>query len=476
MAHGMSPRFLDKHLIAVMGETITVSEETPISAIKEAIRSATCKSIFKLGTEAQVRSIHARAFTERELSNLSSEIGAQSLPAANSPNSVNGLEDDSDVPAVTVLNQVLGSAINRNASDIHFEPTAKGIRCRARIDGRLVKLFESEAIPYHSLVSRVKVLARMNMVETNRCQDGSFNFFVGDKSCDLRVSTVPLISGERMVIRLHDSRSAKSSLRSLGATDRFREELSALAKQPHGLVLICGPTGSGKSTTVFKTLELPHFKDRSVISVEDPIEYRSQSISQIPVNDHGGLTFEDAFKAVVRQDPDVVFVGEIRDRISAASVVKASLAGRLVFSTIHASSSLKAINRLVSLGVDRGLLASAISGIVSQRLVRTLCRNCCRQRSPSHDEIMIFNRYDLEPPSQIAQAVGCDKCTNGYMGRSGVFSISKRKDIMIVEENCSNCLDPELEMLESSILIEVSNGITDISEFLSVVGQGNSRN
>ena len=327
-------------------------------------------------------------------------------------------------PVTQALNAILADAIRRRASDVHFEPTGAGLRVRFRIDGGLYEQPSPPPSQADAMVSRIKVMARMDIAERRLPQDGMAQVSAGGRVIDIRVSTVPVADGERVVLRLLDRDNAWLPLDALGMGEAIRAPFADLLARPHGLVVVSGPTGSGKTTTLYSALATLDATRRNILTVEDPVEYRLPGIGQIQVKPKIGLTFAAGLRHILRQDPDVILVGETRDAETAEIAVRAALTGHLVFTTLHTNDAPSAVARLIDMGVEGFLLASCLRGILAQRLVRRLCPECARpvareaSHVPSHAAELLAG---LPGDALLLGPVGCPKCLDGYRGRTGLF-------------------------------------------------------
>lgn len=333
------------------------------------------------------------------------------------------LDGDDDAPVIRLINGLIYEAINRGASDIHIEPNEAELTIRYRIDGVLQKILSPSRRLATPLISRIKVMARLDIAERRVPQDGRIALSVGGRSVDLRVSTLPSRYGERVVLRLLDKAKALMSLEDLGmpaeTLARFRDALT----EPNGVILVSGPTGSGKTTTLYSGLSLLNDGTKSIITIEDPIEYGLDGIGQTQVNDKVGMTFASGLRAFLRQDANIVMVGEIRDVETASVAARMSLAGRLVLSTIHTNSAAAAITRLRDMGVESYLLSSTLRGVLAQRLVRRLCTSCREPYQPSAVEL---DAADIKERAGVVfhRPTGCSVCRNtGYSGRVGIYEL-----------------------------------------------------
>lgn len=320
-----------------------------------------------------------------------------------------------DAPVVRVLARIEERAATLHASDVHFEPTAAGGRVRLRIDGRLSTFGELDSTIFNALISRIKLLAGMDIADRRLPQDGRYTIETGRRSIDARTSSMPTIDGEKLVIRLLDKDGIGPQLDDLGFPAPLLERYRRMIASPYGFIIISGPTGSGKTTTLYATLCEIQDETRSICTVEDPVEMRLPGIAQVSVNHKAGLSFDSVIRSFLRQDPNVMMVGEMRDGETVAIAIRAALSGQLVLTTLHSNDAPRAIERLIDLGADRHAIAAAIFGVVSQRLVRKLCDVCRKQDS------------DSVPLTYTA--AGCDRCNGtGYRGRTGIFELLEIDD------------------------------------------------
>ncbi|WJN59423.1 type II secretion system ATPase GspE [Pseudomonas sp. SO81] len=353
---------------------------------------------------------------------LGAELDLASL-AELTPESGDLLEQEDDAPIIRLINAILSEAIKAGASDIHLETFEKRLVVRFRVDGILREVIEPRRELAALLVSRVKVMARLDIAEKRVPQDGRISLKVGGREVDIRVSTLPSANGERVVLRLLDKQAGRLSLQHLGMSERDRRLLDDNLRKPHGIILVTGPTGSGKTTTLYAGLVTLNDRSRNILTVEDPIEYYLEGIGQTQVNPRVDMTFARGLRAILRQDPDVVMVGEIRDQETADIAVQASLTGHLVLSTLHTNSAVGAVTRLVDMGVEPFLLSSSLLGVLAQRLVRVLCPHCREARPADEAECGLLG---LDPHSQpqIYHAKGCPEChQQGYRGRTGIYEL-----------------------------------------------------
>ena len=330
----------------------------------------------------------------------------------------------SDAPVIRMINALLLQALRERASDIHFEPYELRSVVRFRIDGELRDVIEPPRALHAALVSRLKVMASMDIAERRLPQDGRMALKLGDKSVDVRVSTLPTGSGERVVLRLLDKDSARLDLTVLGMSDDTLAAIDRLIREPHGIVLVTGPTGSGKTTTLYAAMSRLPRGAMNVMTVEDPIEFALDGVGQTQVNPRIELTFARALRSILRQDPDIIMIGEIRDLETAQIAVQASLTGHLVLATLHTNDAVSAVTRLADMGVEPYLLASSVLGVLAQRLVRCLCPACRKAAPPTEGEAALLAKWRLPTLRRLYQPVGCAQCSHtGYRGRTGVYEL-----------------------------------------------------
>jgi len=385
------------------------------------------------------------------------------------------LEQEDDAPIIRLINAILGEAINENASDIHIETFEKRLVIRFRVDGILREVVQPKRELAALLVSRIKVMAKLDIAEKRIPQDGRISLRVGGREVDIRVSTLPSANGERVVLRLLDKQAGRLTLRHLGMNEQDRDHLERAVKKPHGIILVTGPTGSGKTTTLYAALTTLNDRTRNILTVEDPIEYHLEGIGQTQVNTKVDMTFARGLRAILRQDPDVVMVGEIRDQETADMAVQASLTGHLVLSTLHTNSAIGAVTRLVDMGVEPFLISSSLLGVLAQRLVRVLCNDCKRAYVADAAECELLGASLAEAPT-LYHAEGCEQCRGlGYRGRTGIYELVLFDDALrtMVHTRAS-----EQDMLRHARILgpsirddglrKVREGVTTIEEVLRV--------
>jgi general secretion pathway protein E len=340
------------------------------------------------------------------------------------------LESEDDAPIIRLINALLTQAIKENASDIHIEPFEAKLVVRFRVDGVLREVLAPRRVLAPLIVSRIKVMAKLDIAEKRLPQDGRISLLVAGRAVDVRVSTIPTGQGERVVMRLLDKQAGRLDLKHLGMQPRPLEVLERIIHRPHGILLVTGPTGSGKTTTLYAAIASINDNKRNIMTVEDPIEYNLEGVSQTNVNTKVDMSFARGLRAILRQDPDVVMVGEIRDLETAEIAVQASLTGHLVLSTLHTNSAVGAVTRLRDMGVEPFLLSSSLLGVLAQRLVRVLCDHCKQPYTPNDTECERFG-LDRNNPPTLYRAEGCPQCNyQGFKGRTGIYEMVEVDDTM----------------------------------------------
>ena len=366
--------------------------------------------------------------TQQLMEDIGNEVDLFSI-AEELPGTEDLLESEDDAPIIKLINATLSEAIKEGASDIHIETFETRLVIRFRVDGVLREVLSPNRKLASLLVSRIKVMAELDIAEKRIPQDGRISLRIAGRAIDVRVSTMPSAYGERVVMRLLDKNNARLDLKDLGMTDANTDVFAELLRKPHGIILVTGPTGSGKSTTLYAGLSDINSKDRNILTVEDPIEYELHGIGQTQVNTKVDMTFARGLRAILRQDPDVVMIGEIRDLETAEIAVQASLTGHLVISTLHTNTASGAITRMEDMGIEPFLLSSSLLAVLSQRLVRTLCNDCKEEYQPDSREREFLGLPETEPCT-IYQPKGCDKCNHsGYRGRVGIH------ELLVIDEN-----------------------------------------
>lgn len=391
------------------------------------------------------------------------------------------LRSTGEASVTQFINAMLLEALKARASDIHIEPFAESVRIRYRIDGLLYEQAAPPKALEAALVSRLKVMARLDIAEKRLPQDGTARVRVGDQEVDIRVSTVPVAEGERVVLRLLHRESALLALAELGMSDRVLSEFRRLIGQTSGIILVTGPTGSGKTTTLYAALQELDHTHTNILTIEDPIEYKLPNIGQMQVKPKIGLTFATGLRHILRQDPDVILVGEIRDLETAEIAIRAALTGHLVFSTLHTNDAPSAVLRLMDMGVEPYLLAACLRGVMAQRLVRCLCRQCRRPATPDAASAEALG-VSVEDIVTSWEAVGCPQCREGYRGRTGLFellSISEEAQEAIRGRQPLRDLRDlmrrhRMPTLRDDVLEKIRAGTTSLAEAIRVLGRSAS--
>jgi len=384
-----------------------------------------------------------------------------------------------EAPIVRVVNQIINQAIRLGVSDIHLEPHRKEMKVRFRIDGMLQDVMSPPKAVAAALASRVKILANMDIAEGRLPQDGHIHLRAEGKEYDLRVSTLPTVLGEKVVIRVLDQSSVRVSLNKIGMPGDLRSSWEGLVNKPYGMIIVTGPTGSGKTTTLYTSLARINTPEHNVVSVEDPVEYQIPRVNQVQVNVRTGLTFANGLRSILRQDPDIVLIGEIRDRETAEIAVQASMTGHLVLTTLHTNDAPGAVTRLMDMGIEPFLITSSLIGALAQRLVRVICPHCKEAYSPPLDAL---RRLGLDPAEhkgvRLYRGRGCDFCrSTGYKGRLGVFELmtitDRLRSLVIkavsIDELREAAQQEGMRTLRQDGIQKVLEGITTIEELLRVV-------
>ncbi|MBA4761399.1 type II secretion system ATPase GspE [Sphingomonas sp.] len=406
------------------------------------------------------------------------DLGSMDLAAlADSAAAVDDLLDSrDDSPVIRLINALLLEAVKEGASDVHVETQEKRVVVRFRIDGVLRDKLEPRRELAPLLVSRIKVMAKLDIAEKRVPQDGRVTLRIGGHDVDARVSTIPTQHGERVVMRLLEKGSLSLDMEALGMSERDRAVFARLLERPHGMLLVTGPTGSGKTTSLYAALHRLNDRKRNIMTVEDPIEYELAGVAQTQVNTRTGMTFARGLRAILRQDPDVIMVGEIRDQETAEVAVRSAMTGHFVLSTLHTNSAVGSVTRLIDMGVERYLLAPMLVGVAAQRLVRRLCPSCRRQDVASEGDSLLLGGA-LKPGKKLWRAVGCDDCHgDGYRGRAGLYeviAVDEKLQAMIHEGASEAAIETHARRNNPSLLDDgvdkVRAGVTTVEEVARVV-------
>lgn len=382
-----------------------------------------------------------------------------------------------NIPIVDIVNEIIIDSVKRNASDIHFDPMENYLKIRIRIDGSLIDYAIIENKYKRNLITRVKLLAGMNITESRLPQDGAIKTTIEETELDMRVSALPTSFGEKVVIRILDYSMSLKGLETLGFTDENYNLILKMIANPNGIILVTGATGSGKSTTVYSILQRLNREETNIITVEDPVEMNIEGINQVQVNPEIGLDFANVLRSILRQDPNIVLIGEIRDSETAKIAVRASITGHLVLSTLHTNNSLTTIERLIDMDVERYLLASSLKGIISQTLAKRLCKKCAKKRPTTEAEKKIFQKSLGVEINEVYEPGKCEECHNGYKGRIAL------QEVLLINEEIRDAINKDIDRhtlrkliyqkgvktLLQDGLIKIMNGVTTFEEVFKLV-------
>jgi len=396
---------------------------------------------------------------------------------------VSGFEDDeeltdlaSEAPVIRLVNHLFARALDLNASDIHFEPSETHLDVRCRVDGIMTRIERLPVKIHNAVASRLKLMAKLDIGEKRLPQDGRIDYQIGSKQLDMRVSTLPGVHGESVVLRILDRSDTAVALQQLGMPEHILQQYEEVISQPNGMLLITGPTGSGKTTTLYATLEKINNESKKIITVEDPVEYQLEGITQIQANAKIGLSFAAGLRSIVRQDPDILMVGEIRDHETAEIAIESALTGHLVFSTLHTNDAAGAVTRLQDMGVEGYLISSSLLAIQAQRLVRRVCTDCSTEVELTNDEARVLEIDKASCPT-INRGAGCDRCGGtGYRGRVGLYELLVMSDAIrhhIAVDADANVIRDQaikegMQTLRQDALSKLRDGLTTPEEVVRV--------
>jgi type IV pilus assembly protein PilB len=462
-----------------IGDSLTVAMVDPkdIVAIDELSRRARCNIEAVLALESHIlNAIDQYYKSESSFDNLIKDIDKEKRlqEGVAEFDSKKLAEIAEEAPVIKLVNMIIMQAVKDRASDIHIEPEEDKLKIRFRIDGILHEMFSPPKHLEPALLSRIKVLSRMDIAEKRKPQDGRFNMKALDRDIDMRVSTFPTIYGENIVIRILDRGSILLGLDKIGFSGEAQKEFEKLIKYPHGIILVTGPTGSGKTTTLYSALSTIDSEEKNAITIEDPVEYHLGRIRQSQVNPKAGLTFATGLRSILRQDPDVIMVGEIRDKETAEISVHAALTGHLVFSTLHTNDAAGALSRLMDMGIEPFLISSSMIGILAQRLVRIICEKCKEDYKPSEAILKGIGALG-DKDKKFFKGKGCSACKDtGYKGRIGIFEllvINEQIRKLIVDKASSDIIkraavETGMKSLRDDGLDKVLKGITTPEEVI----------
>jgi general secretion pathway protein E len=418
--------------------------------------------------------LEAIDFNYKAYDEIEKQISSISAPGGHVTKQLN-LDTATEAPVAQALRLIIDEAVKARASDIHLEPGEGNLRVRYRIDGTLHDMFSLPALTATPLLSRIKILANMNIADRHRPQDGQFSIKTKGRLIDIRVGSIATVYGEMAVLRLLDKSRATLTLTELGFSPDSLEKYEKMLKVPYGIILVSGPTGAGKTTTLYASVNTLDRVERNIITVEDPVEYRFEHINQIQVNTRAGITFASGLRSILRLDPDVVLIGEIRDAETANIAIQSALTGHLVLSSIHANDAVGVVLRLLDLGVEPFLVSSALIGVIAQRMVRRVCPNCARPAEVSPVESLAYSRETGEERSKFLYGSGCKSCADsGYRGRTGIFEIfctsDEIKTLMLKGATASKLREQAIKegmvTLLKDGMLKVKKDITTPSEVL----------
>ena len=453
-----------------IGESLTVAMEDPLNffAVDELRLKTKCDIKTVVAAQAGIRAaIEQHYGSSGTIAEVAQAIKEAALPQSDEVAA-------QGAPVIRLVNLLIMQAVREGASDIHIEPSEGALRTRFRIDGVLREVSGPPVHLHSAVASRIKVLAKMDIAEKRKPQDGRFELKMEGKAIDLRVSTIPTQFGEKLVLRVLDSSGTLLSLAQLGLDEAMRAQVERLIQAPYGIILVTGPTGSGKTTTLYAFLSLLNSIERNIITIEDPIEYHLAGINQVQVNPKADVTFASALRAFLRQDPNVIMVGEVRDRETAEIAIQAALTGHLVLSTLHTNDAPGSLTRLIEMGAEPFLVASSVVGVLAQRLVRVTCATC---KQPAEVPERLRNELHLPAGATMSRGAGCPSCKDtGYKGRVGIFELLAMTDAvknLVVAKAPAHAIREAarpggLRGLREDGLSKVLSGVTTLEEVLRV--------
>lgn len=455
---------------------IAMSDPLNIFAIDDVNISTGIEPEIYISSKSDIQKFIDLNYSTEQVFKAAQELTKETLESKNIADNIEEIDDVKNAPVVKMIDYMFRNSIEMRASDIHIEPFEKEIRIRYRIDGELQTVNTLGIESLAPLVARIKILAGLNIAEKRVPQDGRIITRVGNNDVDLRVSILPVVSGEKIVIRILNRSSYKLGKEHLGMNENNLNKLKNIISNPHGIVLVTGPTGSGKSTTLYTVLNELNSDDVNIVTIEDPVEYTLDGINQVNVNSKSGMTFASGLRSILRQDPDIVMIGEIRDEETAQIAIKAAITGHLVLSTLHTNDSASSITRLIDMGIEPYLVSTSICGVIAQRLVRRICPNCKESYEATDYEkkILIGNS---EENLTLYKGQGCGHCNGtGYLGRIGVYEIMditrKHRDLINETKNPNVLKDLSLENGMTTLGQEckelVLKGITTINELATI--------
>ncbi len=469
-------RSLTAIALSIEGDTVIVAVADPAAQVVKSLREVFGKPVtVRVASEPDV--IRAIGNSYRALTGIGSQVKAfEARDVVRRDTRVETAVASDDAPVVQVVQLMITQGLRDRASDIHVEPQDDRIRVRYRVDGALHDILDLPGSMGPALVSRIKILAGMNIVERRRPQDGQISMDVEGRAVDIRVATTAVIGGEKVVMRLLDKSRPLFKLEQLGMPADMRGRYSTLIRSPYGMMICAGPTGSGKTTTLYGSLGEINSPDRNIMTIEDPVEYTFPSINQIQINEQAGITFAGGLKSILRQDPDVILVGEVRDVETARIAVQSALTGHFVLSSLHATDAVSALHRLLDMGIENFLVASSVTGVLSQRLVRRICDNCREFYEPPAEELAFLHAMGGGiPEAGFVRGAGCNFCAHtGYLERIGVYELMTVTDSVreLILDRASHDELRKLARAEGMRTLQeeavrlVETGVTNLAEVL----------
>lgn len=462
------------------GNTLEVAMQDPLNVVAvddlQLVTGLGIKTL--LASEAEIDDMIKKIYKENEFINEAYKELNDSLEfVPDEELSDESLEVD-DAPVVRVVNSIIEEAVKERASDVHIEPQERNSKVRFRIDGALRDYMELPKKSHPLISSRVKIMAQLDIAEKRRPQDGRISMKASNRSLDFRISSMPTVLGEKITIRILDKENMLLGLEKLGLSDKVYDRYTKVIERPYGMVLVTGPTGSGKTTTLYSTLNKINTREKNIITIEDPVEYLVPGINQISINLKAGLTFANGLRSILRQDPDVIMVGEIRDYETAQIAVQSANTGHLVFSTLHTNNAAGALTRLLDMGVESYLVASSVAGVLAQRLIKVICQYCKKeyQVPPESNERMVLGLNNKDPLT-LYKGEGCKSCGyTGYLGRTSVseyLGVDLEIQKMVLKKYSAEQIREELSSkgfydLWDDAVSKVLNGITTVEEITKI--------
>lgn len=493
LAHRVSPKYLEEHTLLPLGVaedgTLLVAVSGPLDpAVADELRQTYGRRISLVeAPAAEIQSAILSASNEAPSMLRTADLRSPDLevlaPEEEAIDDLRALA--SQAPVIKLVNVILLEALRLRASDVHLESTAQGLRVRYRVDGVLQEVSNPPRQYQAAVISRIKIMANLNIAERRLAQDGRIRLRLSDRELDLRVSTLPALHGESVVLRILDRGAGVPDLVELGMAEAALSSFARLIRLPHGIILVTGPTGSGKTTTLYGALRQINGPGVKIVTVEDPVEYQIEGLTQIPVATKGGLTFASALRSILRHDPDIIMVGEMRDTETAEISIQAALTGHLVFSTLHTNDAPAGITRLADMGIEPYLIAATVRGLLAQRLVRMVCDACGEQYEPSPSDLAQVRLTGAMPAPEgtapdrpaFRRGRGCDACAgSGYRGRTGIYELLVVSDELRARIVAGAPLDEIRELARQQGMVplradgwaKVCAGVTTIEELLRV--------